>query len=105
MQAVVATTCLSISHPLFSRRSFDYCILDEATQITLPVSLGPLRYASRFILVGDHYQLPPLVRSEVGREGGLDVSLFRRLTEHHPQAMVTLECQYRMNRSDRSNHE
>ncbi len=96
----MATTCLGINHPLFLRRSFDYCILDEATQITLPVSLGPLRHASQFVLVGDHYQLPPLVQSEGGRAGGLDVSLFRRLTEHHPQAMVTLEYQYRMNRSN-----
>ncbi len=24
--------------------------------------LGPLRYANSFLLVGDHYQLPPLVR-------------------------------------------
>lgn len=49
--------------PLFSRRQFDYCIVDEASQITLPTCLGPLRYADKFILVGDHFQLPPLVRS------------------------------------------
>ena len=73
---VVATTCLStdqyvdissvclvltISSPLFSRRVFDYCIVDEASQITLPTCLGPLRFADKFVLVGDHNQLPPLV--------------------------------------------
>lgn len=75
---VVATTCLSIdqyvyltfdtitilishSSPLFLRRHFDYCIVDEASQITLPTCLGPLRYADKFVLVGDHFQLPPLV--------------------------------------------
>jgi len=58
---VVATTCLGINHFIFNKRKFDYCILDEASQITLPVCLGPLRYADRFVLVGDHYQLPPLV--------------------------------------------
>lgn len=26
------------------------------------VSLGPLMFASKFVLVGDHYQLPPLVK-------------------------------------------
>ena len=46
---------------LFSRRIFDYCIVDEASQITLPTCLGPLRFAEKFVLVGDHYQLPPLV--------------------------------------------
>jgi DNA replication ATP-dependent helicase Dna2 len=93
---VVATTCLSINHPLFSRRVFDYCIVDEASQITLPVCLGPIRMAQRFILVGDHYQLPPLVQNKEAAEGGLDVSLFKMLCEAHPEAVTSLEHQYRM---------
>lgn len=52
--------------------------------------------ASTFILVGDHYQLPPLVRNPEAREGGLDISLFKLLCEAHPQAVVNLEHQYRM---------
>ncbi|KAH1253801.1 DNA replication ATP-dependent helicase/nuclease dna2 [Glycine max] len=36
--------------------------MDEAGQTTIPVSLGPLTFASTFVLVGDHYQLPPLAR-------------------------------------------
>jgi len=35
--------------------------VDEASQITLPITIGPLKYATTFVLVGDHYQLPPLV--------------------------------------------
>lgn len=93
---VVATTCLTINHPLFNRRIFDYCIVDEASQITLPVCLGPIRMAQKFILVGDHYQLPPLVQNKEAMEGGLDVSLFKLLCEAHPQAVVSLEHQYRM---------
>ncbi|KAK3727809.1 hypothetical protein QZH41_008231, partial [Actinostola sp. cb2023] len=93
---VVATTCLGVNHALFSQRSFDYCIVDEASQVTLPVCLGPLHHANVFVLVGDHYQLPPLVQSLEAREGGMDVSLFKRLSEHHPQAVVCLEHQYRM---------
>lgn len=38
-----------------------------------------------FTLVGDHYQLPPLVTSKAAEEGGLGVSLFKRLCDHHPQ--------------------
>lgn len=93
---VVATTCLTINHPLFSRRVFDYCIVDEASQITLPVCLGPIRMAQKFILVGDHHQLPPLVQNKEAMEGGLDISLFKLLCEAHPQAVVSLEHQYRM---------
>ena len=95
-QKVVATTCLGINHPIFNQRIFDYCIVDEASQITLPVCLGPIRMARTFILVGDHNQLPPLVQNEEALKGGLDVSLFRTLSEQFPSAVVNLEHQYRM---------
>lgn len=93
---VVATTCLGTQHPIFQRRVFDYCIVDEASQITLPVCLGPIRMARTFVLVGDHFQLPPLVKNEEAIEGGLDVSLFKLLSDEHPEAVVNLATQYRM---------
>jgi len=93
---VVGTTCLGINHPIFNERIFDYCIVDEASQITLPVCLGPIRLARTFILVGDHYQLPPLVQNEEARVGGLDISLFKHLSDNHPDSVVYLEHQYRM---------
>lgn len=95
---VVATTCLSIGHSLFAQRpTFDYCIVDEASQITLPTCIGPLRYGSKFVLVGDPQQLPPLVRDERARQGGLDVSLFEHLQKAHPDSVAYLCQQYRMN--------
>ncbi|OAX84971.1 hypothetical protein ACJ72_00651 [Emergomyces africanus] len=93
---IVATTCLGINHPIFNNRTFDYCIVDEASQITLPVCLGPIRMAKTFILVGDHYQLPPLVQDKEAQEGGLDVSLFKLLCDMQPASVVNLEHQYRM---------
>uniref|UniRef100_A0A0D9W8R2 DNA replication ATP-dependent helicase/nuclease n=1 Tax=Leersia perrieri TaxID=77586 RepID=A0A0D9W8R2_9ORYZ len=93
---VVGVTCLGIYHPLLTHKKFDTCIMDEAGQITLPVSLGPLMLATKFVLVGDHYQLPPLVQSSEARENGMGISLFRRLSEAHPQAISALRCQYRM---------
>ncbi|TVU15982.1 hypothetical protein EJB05_39528, partial [Eragrostis curvula] len=93
---VVGVTCLGIYHPLLAHKKFDTCIMDEAGQITLPVSLGPLMLATKFVLVGDHYQLPPLVQSSEARENGMGISLFWRLSEAHPQAISALRCQYRM---------
>lgn len=93
---VVAVTCLGITNPLLTDKKFDVCIMDEAGQTTLPVSLGPLMFASKFVLVGDHYQLPPLVQSTEARENGMEISLFRRLSEEHPQAISALQSQYRM---------
>ena len=94
---VVATTCLGVNHPIFNERIFDYCIVDEASQITLPVCVGPIRMAKTFVLVGDHNQLPPLVQNAAAREGGLDISLFKLLSDKHPSSVVNLEHQYRMN--------
>ncbi|KAM7512220.1 hypothetical protein LguiB_011095 [Lonicera macranthoides] len=93
---VVAVTCLGINSPLLANKRFDVCIMDEAGQTTLPVSLGSLMFASMFVLVGDHYQLPPLVQSTEARENGMGISLFCRLSEAHPQAISALQSQYRM---------
>eukprot|EP00955_Chlamydomonas_euryale_P116560 366426-Chlamydomonas_euryale.AAC.24 len=93
---VVGTTCLSARHALLARRTFDVVIVDEASQISLPSVLGPLLRARSFLLVGDHYQLAPLVTSQQAQDGGLGISLFRQLSEAAPQAVVTLRRQYRM---------
>ncbi|KAK9453732.1 DNA replication factor Dna2-domain-containing protein [Dipodascopsis uninucleata] len=93
---IVATTCLSINSFVLQKRRFDYCIIDEASQVTLPVCIGPLRFADKFVLVGDHYQLPPLVRSKEAKFGGLDISLFKILSDAQPKALVAMEYQYRM---------
>nr|XP_057945635.1 DNA replication ATP-dependent helicase/nuclease DNA2 [Doryrhamphus excisus] len=96
-ELVVGTTCMGIRHPIFSRRRFDICIVDEASQISQPICLGPLFYANRFVLVGDHQQLPPIVQNQEARSLGMDESLFKRL-ECHSEAVVHLNVQYRMNR-------
>ncbi|CAG8481288.1 21386_t:CDS:2 [Rhizophagus irregularis] len=94
---VVATTCLGMNNPIFTKRRFDYCIIDEATQITLPTCIGPLRFADRFLLVGDHNQLQPLVLRTEAIKKGMEKSLFKTFTEIHPNAVANLRYQYRMN--------
>ncbi|XP_036885218.1 DNA replication ATP-dependent helicase/nuclease DNA2 [Sturnira hondurensis] len=95
-QLIVATTCMGINHPIFSRKVFDFCIVDEASQISQPVCLGPLFFSRRFVLVGDHQQLPPLVLNREARALGMSESLFKRL-EQNKNAVVQLTVQYRMN--------
>lgn len=87
---------------------FDVAIIDEAGQLTVPAILGALRFARRFILVGDEKQLPPLVLSREAAAAGLADSLFSALkqadddyTNDHPLAIsacVPLRIQYRMNK-------
>uniref|UniRef100_A0A2I3RGW0 DNA replication ATP-dependent helicase/nuclease n=1 Tax=Pan troglodytes TaxID=9598 RepID=A0A2I3RGW0_PANTR len=95
-QLIVATTCMGINHPIFSRKIFDFCIVDEASQISQPICLGPLFFSRRFVLVGDHQQLPPLVLNREARALGMSESLFKRL-EQNKSAVVQLTVQYRMN--------
>lgn len=49
----------------FRAVEFDYIIVDEAGRATLPELMIPLRRAKKFILVGDHKQLPPIVDDEI----------------------------------------
>lgn len=95
---VVAATCLSIRDATFNvRERFDYCIVDEASQVSMPLSLGPLALSERFVLVGDHYQLPPLVTHPDAKvKEGLSQSLFEILANAHPSSVSELRYQYRM---------
>ncbi|GHO87776.1 AAA domain-containing protein [Dictyobacter formicarum] len=88
--------------------AFDVAIIDEAGQLTIPAILGALRFARRFILVGDEKQLPPLVLSQEASEAGLADSLFSFLKQRDEEYMeqhrldvsacVPLLTQYRMNK-------
>ena len=46
---------------LFKLKTFDRCIIDEASQILEPMMLGILPYFKHFTLIGDHKQLPAVV--------------------------------------------
>lgn len=93
---VAAVTCLAVSnYPFFEMKQFDYCIIDEATQVLLPISLGPLFNCNKFILVGDDKQLPPVVQSLTAKSNGLSESLFALLLNQ--DNLIELTIQYRMN--------
>ncbi|XP_055914312.1 DNA replication ATP-dependent helicase/nuclease DNA2 [Eupeodes corollae] len=94
---IAAVTCLGAGHTIFTHRKFDYCIVDEATQVLQATALRPLFFASKFILVGDPDQLPPLIRSKEARALGADESLFKRLDSPHATSVLSL--QYRMNKT------
>ncbi|GAM17628.1 hypothetical protein SAMD00019534_008030 [Acytostelium subglobosum LB1] len=96
-QRIVATTCLGVNHAYFNiSRMFDYCIIDEASQLTQPTCFGALKYCKTFVLVGDHFQLPPLVQNSEAKRLGMEESLFKRLSCAFPNAVSYLYYQYRM---------
>lgn len=89
---VVAATTASCSSRAMRTQSFDVAVVDEAGQLTEPGTLAAIALADRFVLVGDHQQLPPVVRAE----NDLQESLFERLIDSHPEAGTMLDRQYRM---------
>ncbi len=108
---VVAATTATCGSRTLRESTFDVAVVDEASQLTEPGTLAAVARADRFVLVGDHRQLPPVVRSEAGepwtpptddrdpRErppAALQVSLFERLVERYPEAATLLDRQYRM---------
>lgn len=78
-----------------ARTKFDVVIVDEATQSTIPSVLIPLAKARRFILAGDHKQLPPTIISKKAQF--LENTLFEELIEKYPNKSALLNVQYRMN--------
>ncbi|XP_033220291.1 DNA replication ATP-dependent helicase/nuclease DNA2 [Belonocnema kinseyi] len=93
---VVGVTCLGAYHQLFQSRKFDMCLVDESTQVQQCAVLKPLYNATKFLLVGDPEQLPPIARSEKARKLGFNESLFSRLDSENNT--IVLSAQYRMNR-------
>ena len=92
---VILATNSSSALEAISRVKFDVAIIDEASQATIPSVLIPISKAHRFILAGDHKQLPPTIISE--KAGELEKTLFEELIRMYPFKSQLLNVQYRMN--------
>ncbi|WP_458455396.1 IGHMBP2 family helicase [Methanobrevibacter sp.] len=92
---VILATNSSAALESISQTKFDVAIIDEASQATIPSILIPIAKAHRFILAGDHKQLPPTIISE--RAGALEKTLFEELIKMYPFKSQLLNVQYRMN--------
>ena len=62
---LVGTTSTMLSRSsLFSMKHFSLAIIDEASQILEPGIIGLLTQVDKFILIGDHKQLPAVVQQD-----------------------------------------
>ena len=93
---VILATNSSAALESIARVKFDVAIIDEASQATIPSVLIPIAKAHRFILAGDHKQLPPTIISDRAHE--LSKTLFEELIRIYPFKSQLLNTQYRMNR-------
>src|SRR5437773_1116337 len=86
----LASCFTSSTIPYLRSSAFEMYIVDEAVQLTEPLTLGLILRARRFVLIGDDRQLPPVVRvRELGQ------SMFERL-KRDTENLTLLETQYRM---------
>ena len=57
---VVGATCLGVAN--LEDRKLDWVIVDEAGRSTAPETFVPISKGKKIILVGNHKQLPPILK-------------------------------------------
>ena len=77
---------------------FDVCIVDEASQLSIPLSLAAMSRSIKYIFVGDHKQLDPIVPKNTALEM-FSESIFSRLARFYPNDINLLDTSYRLNES------
>lgn len=94
---VIACTLVSSANRLLTGKKFGTLFIDEAAQALEAACWIPIRKADRVILAGDHFQLPPTVKSPQALREGLGNTLLQAIANNQPDAVSLLKLQYRMN--------
>ncbi|SMD11153.1 AAA domain-containing protein [Pedobacter nyackensis] len=94
---VITATLVGASHYTVRDRKFDTVVIDEAGQALEPACWIPILKSKKVILAGDHCQLSPTIKSNEAAKAGLSTTLLEKCVALHPEAVVLLEEQYRMN--------
>ena len=94
---VIAATLVGANHYTVRQLKYHTVVIDEAGQALEPACWIPILKAQKLILAGDHCQLPPTIKSEEAARNGLGATLLEKTVRLHPEAVVLLEEQYRMN--------
>lgn len=93
---VIACTLVGASNNVLEGRRFRTVVIDEAAQALEPATWIPIGIASKVVLAGDPFQLPPTIKSYEARKGGLDVTLMEKLLLRQTTSTHLLNVQYRM---------
>lgn len=91
---IIGATPFATQTGRLTQVEFDTVIFDEASQITLPLALMGMLPGRRYIFIGDHKQLPPVVVHQEGPSLS-DYSIFDYLAGRGYQTMLNLT--YRLN--------
>jgi len=95
---VILGTPIGLSDFATSKHHFDTLIIDEAGQCIEPLAWVLFPLADKWVLAGDHLQLPPMVLSDEAVKLGFSISIletcFKNTTNVH-----FLNTQYRMRKA------
>ncbi|MCD0489869.1 AAA domain-containing protein [Pedobacter sp. MC2016-14] len=94
---VITATLVGANHYTIRNLKFDTVVIDEAGQALEPACWIPILKAEKLVLAGDHCQLPPTIKSVEAARKGLSSTLLEKCVNLHPEAVVLLQEQYRMN--------
>nr|WP_294946363.1 AAA domain-containing protein [uncultured Mucilaginibacter sp.] len=94
---VITATLVGCNHHTVRDKQYHTVVIDEAGQALEPACWIPILKAEKVIMAGDHFQLPPTIKSDVAAKNGLGTTLFEKCAIRHPNAVALLEEQYRMN--------
>jgi len=75
---------------------FDVALIDEAAQMSIPLAVSVMSKTDKFIFVGDHKQLDPIIPSGTGMSMFAE-SIFSRLVRLYPNEKTLLNVSYRLN--------
>lgn len=92
---VIACTPVVSAGKLMRDKKFTTVFIDEAAQALEPMVWIPITRSSRVVFAGDHFQLPPTVKSKKAEAQGLKETLFEHCMDI-PGVSVMLNEQYRM---------
>ncbi len=95
---VITCTLAGAANRLLHNKFFGTVFIDEAAQALETGCWIPIRKAGKVVFAGDHFQLPPTVKSLEAEKGGLGRTLMEKCIERQPNVAVMLRTQYRMNR-------
>lgn len=92
---VITCTLVGAAHPLLDKRHFRTVVIDEAAQALEPATWIPIVKASKVVLTGDPFQLPPTVKSMEAQRKGFSVTLIEKCLQRLDRTSL-LNVQYRM---------
>lgn len=92
---VICCTPVTSNNKALTKKRFNTLFFDEASQALEAISWIPLLKCNRVIFSGDHFQLPPVVKSAKAKQEGLDKTMLDRCTAFDAISTL-LNRQYRM---------